>query len=120
MKYGKLNNNVLEFAPSLIQKDGNDIFTTDPTEYGYKQIISSPPVEKEGYDIIQDGYEETENSIIEKWKYLPIEVQKDDTDILLEHIAMLEDALCEIDETNEERIAAIEDALCELDKEETE
>ena len=34
--------------------------------------------------------------------------------------AMMEDALREIDETNEERIAAIEDALCELDKEETE
>lgn len=32
--------------------------------------------------------------------------------------AAIEDALCEIDESNEERIAAIEDALCELDKEE--
>lgn len=32
--------------------------------------------------------------------------------------AAIEDALCEIDEANEERIAAIEDALCELDKEE--
>ena len=31
--------------------------------------------------------------------------------------AAIEDALCEIDEANEERIAAIEDALCELDKE---
>jgi len=31
--------------------------------------------------------------------------------------AMMEDALCEIDEANEERIAAIEDALCEMDKE---
>lgn len=28
---------------------------------------------------------------------------------------MMEDALCEIDEANEERIAAIEDALCEID-----
>lgn len=30
-------------------------------------------------------------------------------------IPMLEDALCEIDEANEERLAAIEDALCEMD-----
>ena len=29
--------------------------------------------------------------------------------------AMMEDALCEMDEANEERIAAIEDALCEID-----
>lgn len=29
--------------------------------------------------------------------------------------AIMEDALCEIDEANEERIAAIEDALCEMD-----
>lgn len=39
---------------------------------------------------------------------------------LKETAEMLEDALCEIDEANEERIAAIEDALCELDKEEME
>lgn len=29
--------------------------------------------------------------------------------------AIMEDALCEIDNANEERIAAIEDALCEID-----
>lgn len=40
-----------------------------------------------------------------------LEELKDATDL----IPMLEDALCEIDEANEERIAAIEDALCEMD-----
>lgn len=38
-------------------------------------------------------------------------------DALKEHVATIEDALCEMDEANEERIALIEDALCELDKE---
>jgi hypothetical protein len=30
-------------------------------------------------------------------------------------IVSLEDAICEMDEANEERMAAIEDALCEMD-----
>ncbi len=33
------------------------------------------------------------------------------------NIASIEDALCEQDETLEERLAAIEDALCEMDRE---
>ena len=43
----------------------------------------------------------------------------DKTDYLFNELTTmkneLEDALCEIDEANEERIAAIEDALCEMD-----
>lgn len=34
---------------------------------------------------------------------------------IIEAVAALENALCEMDEANAERMAAIEDALCEID-----
>lgn len=40
---------------------------------------------------------------------------KERIDDLNTQVAQLENALCEMDETNAERMAAIEDALCEID-----
>lgn len=35
---------------------------------------------------------------------------------LTQRVETLEDALCEVDEANEERLSAMEDALCEMDE----
>lgn len=42
--YGRLVGEKLEYAPNPIRVDGRDIFTNDPTAYGYKKIrFTSPP-----------------------------------------------------------------------------
>lgn len=48
----------------------------------------------------------------------PEEPESPDASDYASSIAALEDAMCELEETMDERIAAIEDALCELDREE--
>ena len=59
----------------------------------------------------------------EKWKAEQPEPQEPEPTTeervsdLERSVGVLEDAICEMDEANEERIAAIEDALCEIDME---
>jgi hypothetical protein len=57
----------------------------------------------------------------EKWKAEQPEPQEPEPTTeervsdLERSVGVLEDAICEMDEANEERMAAIEDALCEMD-----
>ena len=87
-------------------------------------VLPSTPASMPRVDTLPDG--DIINYRYEGGEYIydplpesePPVPQPSDIDILKEQVTMIEDALCEMDEANEERIAAIEDALCELDKEE--
>jgi len=86
-------------------------------------VLPSTPASMPRVDRLPDG--DITNYRYEGGEYIydplpepePPEPQPSEVDVLKEQVAMIEDALCEIDESNEERIAAIEDALCEMDKE---
>ena len=67
MAYAKLINNQLEYAPNPIQVDDKMIFTNDPTEYGYKEIINSEMPIDEDYSFTE-YFEETDDSILGKWQ----------------------------------------------------
>lgn len=65
-KYGKLNNNVLEYAPAHLIINGTTILNINKDEellqeYGFKEIVEA---EKPNYPYI-NTYEETETQIIE-------------------------------------------------------
>lgn len=70
MHYAKLINNEITFYRPPISVDGKDIFTSDPTPYGYKQFVREAPEEREGYYAVEDGYEETETQIKVKYRYV--------------------------------------------------
>lgn len=72
MRYAKLIDGVIHYAPNPITVDGRDIFTTDPTPYGYKpEVIPDPPT-RDGYYAIPDGWEETETELVQKWRLEPV------------------------------------------------
>lgn len=72
MRYAKLIDGALQYAPNPIRVDGRDIFTTDPTLYGYKPVVRPDPPEQEGYYAIPNGWEETETELIQKWRLEPV------------------------------------------------
>ena len=72
MRYAKLTDGALHYAPNPISIDGRDVFTTDPTPYGYKPVMESDPPRAEGYTPIFDGWEETETAIVQKWHLEPM------------------------------------------------
>lgn len=80
---------------------------TFPSPFGTVMIEGSEPRTIEHAQLVECA------SVDGRYWFTFIETPQDEL-----YRAMMEDALCEIDESNEERIAAIEDALCELDKEE--
>lgn len=71
MRYAKLIDGAVQFAPNPIRMDGRDIITTDPTLYGYKPVVYPEPPEQEGMIAVFDGWEETETEIRQKWRLEP-------------------------------------------------
>lgn len=66
MKYGKLVNNVLEYAPAHLVVDGTTILNIDKDEellreYGFKEVVET---ERPNYPFLITTYEETESQII--------------------------------------------------------
>jgi len=72
LRYAKLIEGKLSFAPNPIRIGGEDIYTTDPTPYGYKLVIHAEAPRQEGYYAVFDGWEETETEIRQKWRLEPI------------------------------------------------
>lgn len=71
MRYAKLIDGALQYAPNPIRVGGEDIFTNDPRPYGYKPVIYPEPPQQEGYYAVPDGWEETETEIRRKWRLEP-------------------------------------------------
>lgn len=71
MNYARLINGALQYVPSPIREGGRDIFTTDPTPYGYKPVTyTEPPAVEEGF-VAVPGWTETEESILQTWTVEP-------------------------------------------------
>lgn len=66
--YAKLIDGKIRYAPNPIQYNGRDVFTSDPTPYGYKPVVIPAEPEKEGYIAVFDGWEETDTEIVQKWR----------------------------------------------------
>lgn len=67
MEYGKLiDGNLVRYKPP-IRQGGYDIYVTDPTPYGYKEVVIPTPPTEAGKIAQFDGWEETETQIIQKW-----------------------------------------------------
>ena len=65
---------IQRFKPP-IKAEGQDIYTNDPAillEYGWKELITSTPEQREGY-YPKAYYTETETQINQNWEYIPIE-----------------------------------------------
>lgn len=72
MRYAKLIEGELFYAPNPIRLHGADVFTTDPRPYGYKGVVFPAPPEQEGYAAVPDGWEETDTEIMQKWRLEPL------------------------------------------------
>jgi len=72
MEYARLIQGALQDAPNPIRVGGEDIFTTDPTPYGYKPVLFTDPPEAEGMEPVFDGWEETETAIRQRWRLEPL------------------------------------------------
>lgn len=72
MMYAKIIDGELRTAPNPIRIDGEDVFTTNPTAYGYKPIVHTSPQQTEGMYPVFDGWVETETEITQSWRYAPI------------------------------------------------
>lgn len=69
--YGKLINGELEVAPNPIHFEGKYVCTNDPTPFGYKLVVTPTPEPEVGYIAVIDGWEENEEAIVKKWRYIP-------------------------------------------------
>lgn len=80
MRFAKVVNGSLEFAPRKILRDGRCIFTNSVEEYaalGYKPIqLTEAPAEREGFDLSYI-WEEDETSCKQVW----IETERTTSDV---------------------------------------
>lgn len=90
MKYAKLIDGALQFAPNPIRLNGEDIFTTDPTPYGYKPVVYPDPPQQEGYYAEPNGWEETGTEIRQLYRLVPIpdEATSEDYEVALERLGV--------------------------------
>ena len=80
MKYAKLNEGNLEFAPNPIIIDDRQIGNPSDEVYadqGYKPVTYTDPPETEPGYIAVPGWEETDNAIVQTWT---IEEEPDEID----------------------------------------
>lgn len=75
MKYGKITDGKLEFAPSIVNLDGYTIINPEHEQLitlGYKPVITDNiPTPQEGY-YMEISYEETENEILQQWEEIEL------------------------------------------------
>ncbi len=74
MKYGKIENGALKYAPDIIRKDNKAVYQPNHetyTENGYKPIVETPypqqTSETEEMKLYTAGYIEDENQIVQTW-----------------------------------------------------
>ena len=80
MRYAKLIDGALHYAPNPIRVGGEDIFTNNPTEFGFKPVVYPTVPEQDGYYAVFNGWEETETDIRQKWRLEPIRESECNTD----------------------------------------
>ena len=74
MNYGKIKNGKLILASNAVVRTGELLINDEMlyTKCGYKKIeYTSPPINKNNYDLMST-WEETDNAIVQVWKYKPI------------------------------------------------
>lgn len=103
---------LFENGSSITAEQNGSCFITD-TKPTFPMPLGTVTIEGEEPRIIEHAQLVECASVDGRYWFSFIKTPQDEL-----YRAAIEDALCEIDEANEERIAAIEDALCELDKEE--
>ena len=73
-KYGKLQDDILIYAPNVFYEEGRQIITPNYAfliNHGYKLIKYTTPEHKEGF-ITKEKWEETSTEIIQTWEYIEI------------------------------------------------
>lgn len=99
MKYAKyINRTQLEYAPNPIHYNGQDIFTTDASPYGYKAVITTQPSgeAEEGY--YWSPYWVDGETITQEWEQIRIEPtvsELDEVDAQATYTALVTDTLLE-------------------------
>lgn len=73
MRYAKLLNNNVQYAPNPINIDDN--WYGNPSEevyleQGYKPVIYTQQPESQGYGYYAEAWEETETDIIQVWEWV--------------------------------------------------
>lgn len=97
--YGKLINNYLYYAPKNFTTDTGEIIVNFDKnidlmkQYGYKEVIKEPP-KRENFkqEVVIEGYEETEDTIIAKY----IIIDKRTIKTLDQRVSTLENGINEI------------------------
>lgn len=77
IRYAKIVENELQYSPNPIRADDKDIFTTNPTAYGFKPIVHTEPQAIDGMKPVFDGWIENETEITQSWRYEPIVTEDD-------------------------------------------
>lgn len=76
MRYAKLTDGEIIYAKNPLEIDEQLIITNDFTQYGYKPVIIPEPPEEDGYYPVFDGWDETEEEIVQKWRLEPIPTEQ--------------------------------------------
>lgn len=83
MKYAKLEDGVLRFAPKVLRVDGKTMINPNGEtlkQYGYLPIAEDiMPMAMEGYEVQSAGYAVEDGQIVHKWEQVekPIPTQED-------------------------------------------
>jgi len=70
-KYARLNEGVIEYAPSVLAADGE--IKVNPTEAsylaaGWKRVVDEPPTPEEGMDVVPSSWAEDETTVRRVYK----------------------------------------------------
>lgn len=94
MKYAKLENGRIQYAPNPILIDGNVVGNPGAEVYvglGYKPVeYVEPPQEPEGYGVAM-SWMETDSAIVQAWTLVEMPVEDPTSDELLEIILGVDD-----------------------------
>ena len=74
MQYAKLIDGNLVYATNPLRIGNRNIFTNDPTPYGYKEVVRDAPTTPDGYVAVHDGWQETDMQIVETFRTEPLYV----------------------------------------------
>ena len=90
IRFAKLIDGAMLYAPNPIRLDREDIFTNDPSSYGYKPVICPEPPQQEGYYAVFDGWVETETEIVQLWRLdsVPEEATSEDYEAALARLGV--------------------------------
>lgn len=101
MRFAKVNDGALEFAPRILETENGKIITNSPeiyAELGYKPIVvTEAPDNVEGYDNVYH-WEETEEACLQMWEQVEIpKPEAGDSSEYEEYYNAMSSALSEIE-----------------------